>query len=166
VHRPSFDAWPQRVQEEMRAAAQDAVIFQRQLHVKEEDEAMAAIRMEGGEILDFPVLEKRPLILALVPQTVGIRCAIISRMMTPTIERLLRDCDCGEIPRRNFLLSLAPLTAALRGMAQSKGRQNFISQIRTGSWSSFSIRAIDPQYRPLLHDRGQVRTRQSSQSAR
>jgi|SRR5207249_3401939 len=115
---------------------------------------------------DFPVLEKRPLILALVPQTVGIRCAIISRMMTPTIERLLRDCDCGEIPRRNFLLSLAPLTAALRGMAQSKGRQNFISQIRTGSWSSFSIRAIDPQYRPLLHDRGQVRTRQSSQSAR
>src|SRR5207245_7709649 len=37
VHRPSFDAWPQRVQEEMRAAAQDAVIFQRQLHVKEED---------------------------------------------------------------------------------------------------------------------------------
>ena len=40
-------------------------------------------------------------------------------MMTPTIERLLRDYDCGEIPRRNFLLSLAPLTAALRGMAQS-----------------------------------------------
>ena len=68
---------------------------------------------------DFPVLEKRPLILALVPQTVGIRCAIISRVMTPTIERLLRDYDCGEIPRRNFLLSLAPLTAGLRGMAQS-----------------------------------------------
>src|SRR5207247_3305796 len=69
---------------------------------------------------DFPVLEKRPLILALVPQTVGIRCAIISRMMTPTIERLLRDCDCGEIPRRNFLLSFAPLTAGLRGMAQCR----------------------------------------------
>src|SRR2546425_8655350 len=45
---------------------------------------------------DFPVLEKRPLILALVPQTVGIRCAIISRMMTPTIERLLRDCRSEE----------------------------------------------------------------------
>ena len=62
---------------------------------------------------DFPVLERRPLILALVPQTVGIRCAIISRVMTPTIERLLRDYDCGEIPRRNFLLSLAPLTASI-----------------------------------------------------
>ena len=67
VHRPSFDAWPQRVQEEMRAAAQDAVIFQRQLHVKEEDEAMAAIRMEGGEILELTAQEREAFVRAVSP---------------------------------------------------------------------------------------------------
>ena len=67
VHRPSFDAWPQRVQEEMRAAAQDAVIFQRQLHVKEEDDAMAAIRMEGGEILELTAQEREAFVRAVSP---------------------------------------------------------------------------------------------------
>ena len=67
VHRPSFDGWPQRVQEEMRAAAQDAVIFQRQLHVKEEDDAMAAIRMEGGEILQLTAQEREAFVRAVSP---------------------------------------------------------------------------------------------------
>jgi TRAP-type C4-dicarboxylate transport system substrate-binding protein len=67
VHRPSFDAWPQRVQEEMRAAAQDAIIFQRELHVKEEDDAMAAIRIERGEILELSAQEREAFIRAISP---------------------------------------------------------------------------------------------------
>lgn len=53
LHRPSFDAWPQRLQEETRAAVTEAIIFQRELHVKQENEAIAAIRKEGGEILEL-----------------------------------------------------------------------------------------------------------------
>src|SRR4029079_14969808 len=41
VHRTWFDAWPRALQEDMRAAVQDAVAFQRDLHVKEEAAAMA-----------------------------------------------------------------------------------------------------------------------------
>ena len=48
LHRPSFDSWPQQLQEEMRAAVQDAIVLQRELHVKEDEDAMAAIRNEGA----------------------------------------------------------------------------------------------------------------------
>ena len=51
VHRPSFEALPKPIQEEMRAAFHDAVLVQREAHVKEEVEAAAAIRGSGGEIL-------------------------------------------------------------------------------------------------------------------
>jgi tripartite ATP-independent transporter DctP family solute receptor len=64
VNRPSFDAWPRQLQEEMRAAAKDAIIFQRELHVKEDDEAMAAIRNEGGEILELRAGEHEAFIRA------------------------------------------------------------------------------------------------------
>ena len=47
VHRPSFDGWPRPIQEELRAAVRDAVAFQRDLHVKEEEDAAAAIRKIG-----------------------------------------------------------------------------------------------------------------------
>lgn len=53
LHRPSFDAWPEALKEEMRAAVAEAIAFQRELHVKEEEDAMAAIRQEGGEILEL-----------------------------------------------------------------------------------------------------------------
>jgi tripartite ATP-independent transporter DctP family solute receptor len=53
LHRASFDAWPKEIQDEMRAAVKDAVAFQRELHVKEEEESMVAIRKAGGEILEL-----------------------------------------------------------------------------------------------------------------
>jgi tripartite ATP-independent transporter DctP family solute receptor len=53
LHRASFDAWPRAIQEEMRAAVQDAIVFQRDLHVKEEEEAMATIRKAGSEIIEL-----------------------------------------------------------------------------------------------------------------
>ena len=37
----------------MRAAVADAVAFQRDLHVKEEEDSAAAIRKVGGEIVDL-----------------------------------------------------------------------------------------------------------------
>ena len=67
VHRPSFDAWPRQLQEEMRAAVKDAVSFQRELHVKEESDAMAAIRMEGGEILQLTAQEREAFVRAVNP---------------------------------------------------------------------------------------------------
>jgi tripartite ATP-independent transporter DctP family solute receptor len=53
LHRPTFDAWPRALQDEMRSAVHDAVGVQREMHVKEEEEAMAAIRKSGGEILEL-----------------------------------------------------------------------------------------------------------------
>jgi TRAP-type transport system periplasmic protein len=53
LHRASFDAWPKEIQDEMRAAVKDAITFQRDLHVKEEEDSMVAIRKAGGEILEL-----------------------------------------------------------------------------------------------------------------
>jgi len=53
VHRPSFDGWPKTIQEELRAAVRDSVAFQRDLHVKEEEDAAVAIRKAGGEIVEL-----------------------------------------------------------------------------------------------------------------
>src|SRR5688572_10935826 len=52
-HRASFDAWPRALQEEMRAAVKDAIVVQRDLHVKEEEEAVVAIKKAGGELIEL-----------------------------------------------------------------------------------------------------------------
>jgi TRAP-type C4-dicarboxylate transport system substrate-binding protein len=67
LHRPSFDAWPQRLQEEMRAAVEEAIVFQRELHLKEEDAARAAIGREGGEILALTAQEHESFVRAVAP---------------------------------------------------------------------------------------------------
>ena len=67
VNRTSFDAWPRPLQEEMREAVKDAVTFQRDLHLKESDTAMAAIRNEGGQILDLTAQERETFVRALTP---------------------------------------------------------------------------------------------------
>jgi len=66
-HRASFDAWPKAVQEEMRAAVRDAVAFQRELHVKEEEDSMAAIRAEGGTIVELAASEHKAFVDAVTP---------------------------------------------------------------------------------------------------
>ena len=53
VHRPAFDGWPQELQHELRDAVREAIAFQRDLHVKEEEDAVAAIRKVGGEIVEL-----------------------------------------------------------------------------------------------------------------
>ncbi len=67
LHRPSFDAWPPALQEELRAAVRDAVVFQRDLHVKEEEDAMAAIRKEGGEIVELTPEQHQAFVKAVTP---------------------------------------------------------------------------------------------------
>jgi tripartite ATP-independent transporter DctP family solute receptor len=67
VHRPSFDAWPAALQEELRVAAADAVTFQRALHVREEEESMAAIRKVGGEILELTPEQHKAFVAAVTP---------------------------------------------------------------------------------------------------
>ncbi len=67
LHRPSVDAWPRALQEEMQAAIRDAVAFQRVSHVKEEEDAMVAIRKEGGEILELTPDEHKAFVAAVTP---------------------------------------------------------------------------------------------------
>lgn len=67
LHRPSFDAWPRELQDELRAASRDAVAYQRDLHVKEEDESAAAIRKAGGEILELTPEQHQAFVAAVSP---------------------------------------------------------------------------------------------------
>lgn len=67
LHRPTFDAWPIELQNEMRAAVRDAVVFQRGLHVQEEEDAMTAIRNEGGEIVELTPAQHQAFVAAVTP---------------------------------------------------------------------------------------------------
>jgi tripartite ATP-independent transporter DctP family solute receptor len=51
LHRPTFEAWPADLREAMQRAVNEAVTFQRDLHVREEDDAQKAIDAEGGETI-------------------------------------------------------------------------------------------------------------------
>jgi TRAP-type C4-dicarboxylate transport system substrate-binding protein len=53
VHRPSFDRFPEELQSAMRQAVRDAVAFQRELKVAEEEEARREIVREGGEVVEL-----------------------------------------------------------------------------------------------------------------
>jgi len=51
LHRPTFDGWPDDLKSAMQQAAQESVAFQRNLHVKEEEDSQHAIEAEGCEIV-------------------------------------------------------------------------------------------------------------------
>jgi tripartite ATP-independent transporter DctP family solute receptor len=67
VHRPSFEAWPRQLQESLVAAVSDAVAFQRDLHVREEADAIPAIRQEGGQIVELTPEQHRAFVTAVSP---------------------------------------------------------------------------------------------------
>jgi TRAP-type C4-dicarboxylate transport system substrate-binding protein len=67
VHRPTFDAWPRALQEALRQAVHDSIGYQRDLHVKEEEDAMTAIRAERGEILELTRAEHDSFVAAVTP---------------------------------------------------------------------------------------------------
>jgi TRAP-type C4-dicarboxylate transport system substrate-binding protein len=53
LHRPTFEAWPADLQDAMQRAVSESVTFQRDLHVKEEEDARRSIEREGCEIIDL-----------------------------------------------------------------------------------------------------------------
>src|SRR2546429_1043395 len=53
VHRPTFNGWPDDLRDAMQAAVMDAIAFQRDLHVREEEDARRAIEAEGCEIVEL-----------------------------------------------------------------------------------------------------------------
>jgi TRAP-type transport system periplasmic protein len=67
LHRPAFDAWPADVQRAMRNAITDAVAFQRELHVQEENEARKAIEVQGCEIVALTAAEHDTFATAVTP---------------------------------------------------------------------------------------------------
>ncbi len=52
---------------EMRAAVTEAVAFQRDLHVKEEEDSAAEIRKAGGEILELTPEQHKAFVTAVTP---------------------------------------------------------------------------------------------------
>jgi TRAP-type C4-dicarboxylate transport system substrate-binding protein len=67
IHRPTFDAWPQDWQDEMRAAVREAVIYQRGLHDQAEIESQAIIREAGGEIVELTPAQRAEFVAAVAP---------------------------------------------------------------------------------------------------
>ena len=67
LHRPTFDAWPADLKEAMQGAVTDSVAFQRELHVKEEEDAEAAIKAEGCEIVTLDAREHEAFASAVKP---------------------------------------------------------------------------------------------------
>ena len=66
-HRPTFDAWPARLQVAMREAVAAAVAFQRDLARTEDEEARAAIAAAGCEIAELDATELSAFAAAVAP---------------------------------------------------------------------------------------------------
>ena len=67
VHGPTFDAWPDELQAEIREAVGDAVNEQRELHDLAEIESAEAIRAAGGEIIELTAAQRSEFIAAVAP---------------------------------------------------------------------------------------------------
>jgi TRAP-type C4-dicarboxylate transport system substrate-binding protein len=67
LHRASFDGWPQELRDAMAAAVGEAVAFQRDSHVKEEEQSAAAIRQAGGEIIELTPEQHGAFVKAVAP---------------------------------------------------------------------------------------------------
>jgi len=57
LHRTSFEAWPAALQGAMQQAVKAAVAFQRELAIAEEQEALAAIRAQGCDVVGLTQAE-------------------------------------------------------------------------------------------------------------
>ncbi len=67
LHRASFDAWPQDLQQAMREAVTEAVAFQRQLAVEENTQSRQAIEAAGCEIVELNAREHDAFVAAVQP---------------------------------------------------------------------------------------------------
>jgi TRAP-type C4-dicarboxylate transport system substrate-binding protein len=67
IHRASFDAWPPDLQRAMREATRDAIAFQRDLAIEEEEKARAAIEREHCTIAELEPREHEQFAAAVKP---------------------------------------------------------------------------------------------------
>jgi len=67
VHRAAFDGWPADLRESMQRAVKDAIVFQRDLHVREEADARRAIEAAGCEIVELTSGEHEAFVAAVRP---------------------------------------------------------------------------------------------------
>ena len=67
VHRPAFNGWPDDLKAAMQAAVKDAIAFQRELHVREEEDARRTIEAEGCQIAELSPDEHRAFAAAVQP---------------------------------------------------------------------------------------------------
>ena len=67
VHRAAFDGWPDDLKAAMQAAVKDAIVFQRELHVREEEDARRTIEAEGCQIAELSPDEQRAFAAAVQP---------------------------------------------------------------------------------------------------
>jgi TRAP-type C4-dicarboxylate transport system substrate-binding protein len=67
LHRPSFESWPADLRAAMQRAIDASVAFQRDLHVKEEDESEQAIRAQGCEIVTLDSAQHKAFAAAAQP---------------------------------------------------------------------------------------------------
>jgi tripartite ATP-independent transporter DctP family solute receptor len=67
LHRPTFDAWPADLKDAMQKAVNESVAFQRDLHIKEEEEAERAIKAEGCEIVTLDAKQHEAFAAAVQP---------------------------------------------------------------------------------------------------
>jgi tripartite ATP-independent transporter DctP family solute receptor len=67
LHRPTYESWPDDLRAAMQSAVEAAVAFQRDLHVREEDEAQKAIDTEKGETVTLNADEHTMFVAAVQP---------------------------------------------------------------------------------------------------
>jgi C4-dicarboxylate-binding protein DctP len=67
LHRPAFDGWPTELKRAMASAVKDAVAFQRELHVEEEEAARKAIEAEGCKLVELTADEHNVFAAAVRP---------------------------------------------------------------------------------------------------
>jgi TRAP-type transport system periplasmic protein len=67
LHRPSFDAWPEKLRHAMAHAVEGAIVFQRGLAIEEETESAAAIRDAGGAFVTLTEAERAAFVVRLKP---------------------------------------------------------------------------------------------------
>jgi len=67
LHRPAFDGWPPELKRAMASAVKDAVAFQRELHVEEEEAARRAIEAEGCTLTELTADEHNAFAAAVRP---------------------------------------------------------------------------------------------------
>jgi C4-dicarboxylate-binding protein DctP len=67
LNRTAFDSWPADLQDAMREAVQEAIAFQRDLHVREEEDARRTVEAAGCEIVELDPDQHAAFVAAVQP---------------------------------------------------------------------------------------------------